>query len=396
MNESNTPHTLDESQSPAHTAGSSGERNQASASLPLWIALLALGASIALAASAYFIWHQVQQLMAEQAGIEVGVSDRIRPLSSSLEGVNQSLRDERAETDNRIAAVDSRITGLSEDQKSIGHRLNVLAALMGRSEYGWTLAEVEYLLRIANQRLQLQRDLKTAAEALESADARLRELADPLYQGVREQIAIELNEISAVPVVDTEGLSSKLGAAVHSIDDLPVAGTRYQPLSADETAAPDIDKPAGNLKELMRLVWGALSELFRLREHDKPIGPMLPPEREYFLRENMRLQLAAARLALLRNDRAQFSAALITASDWLEAYFDNEDGEVQQLRSDLEAMSAVDISPPVPDVSASLALLRQQIKLSEKQDVLPVVPDETDRDDPLPESDTENPAEAPS
>jgi uroporphyrin-3 C-methyltransferase len=131
---------------------------------------------------------------------------------------------------------------------------------------------------------------------------------------------------------------------------------------------------AKNIDELGKVVWASLSELFRLREHDKPVGPMLPPEREYFLRENFRLQLAAARLALLRNDAAQYQAALHTATEWLVGYFDPADTSVQQLKSRLEAIAAVDIAPKLPDVSGALRLLRQQMRLSEQQEVLPVVP----------------------
>lgn len=400
MNESDKQITVDETpaeETPATRETSGGGKSRApGTALPLWIALLALGVSIGLAATAYFTWHQLQQLLAEQAGIEVGVSDRIRPLSNAIDGVKQALREDRSETDSRIAAVDARISRLDDDQQSVGHRLNVLASLMGRSERGWTLAEVEYLLRIANQRLQLQRDVETASEALKSADDRLRDLADPHYLNVREQIASELSAVSAVPVVDVEGLSARLGSALESVDELPVAGTRYKPQVDGGAEEFQADKPAKNLDELATLVWEALSELFRLREHDKPVGPMLPPDREYFLRENLRLQLAAARLALLRNDREQYRAALETSADWLAAYFDNEDKGVASLRAGLDSMAAVDITPAVPDVSGSLRLLRQQIQLSEQKAVLPVVPERAPEDKPVPAGDDADSAEAPS
>jgi uroporphyrin-3 C-methyltransferase len=259
---------------------------------------------------------------------------------------------------------------------------------MGRSEYGWTLAEVEYLLRIANQRLQLQRDLNTASQALGAADERIRELADPHYQSVREQIARDLDAVGAVPVIDTDGLSARLTAALHGIDKLPVAGThfQYEPVNPEEAASQDGEATARNIRELATLVWASLSELFRVREHDQPVGPMLPPDREYFLRENLRLQLAAARLALLRNDAAQYGAALQTAEQWLGSYFDNTSTPVQQLKSEIVEMAGINISPALPDVSASLRLLRQQIQLSEKQEILPIVPEKAPVEEQVPDS----------
>lgn len=369
MSEQNPPAVADESALPS-TPDAPQASNSISRSpvLPLTVALLALGMAIGLAVSAYFTWHQVQQLAGEQVGIESGVSERIQPLRTSLDAVNRVMEQDKQQ-------LQSRISQLGEDQQSVGHRLNVLAALIGRSERGWTLAEVEYLLRIANQRLQLQRDLNTAGQALDAADERLREMADPHYLSVREQIARDLDAIQAVPAVDTDGLSVKLGAALQNIDKLPVAGTHYEPVAHTKAASPGSESTAQNIDELVTLIRETLSELFRLREHDQPVGPMLPPDREYFLRENLRLQLAAARLALLRNDNVQYHSALQTASDWLHSYFDKDSALVQQLTTELGQLAKVNIRPTLPDVSASLRLLRQQIQLSEQQAVLPVVPE---------------------
>ncbi len=348
-----------------------------STALPLTIALLALGLTIGLAVSAYFTWHQVQQLAGEQLGIESGVSERIQPLRTSLEAVNQTLDKANQTREQDKQQLQTLISELGKDQQSVGNRLNVLATLMGRSERGWTLAEVEYLLRIANQRLQLQRDLNTAGQALSAADERLRDLADPHYLSVREQIANDLDAVQAVPKVDTEGLSVQLSAALQGIDTMPVARTYYEPVAQTDAVGLDSETTAKSLEDLTALVWKSLSELFRLRQHDQPVEPMLPPDHEYFLRENLRLQLAAARLALLRNDEVQYRLSLQTGSQWLNSYFDKDSARVQQLTTELDQLAEVNIMPTLPDVSASLRLLRQQIQLSEQRAVLPVVPDKT-------------------
>ncbi len=374
MNENNAPAIAEEpptTPEPAADKPAVAEpepRAGSSSALPLTIALLALILAIGLAVAAYFTWYQVQQLGRDQAGIETAVSDRIQPLRSSLDGVNQALEDERQ-------ALEARIGKLDADRQSLANRLNVLAALMGRSERGWTLAEVEYLLRIANQRLQLQRDLKTAQQALQAADGRLRDLADPHYLKVREQITRDLEALGAVPVVDVDGLSVTLSTALSAVDGLSVAGSVYEPPGPVEASPATSLTTAHSLKEFGELVWAALSDLFRLRDHDQPVRPMLPPERQYFLRENLRLQLAAARLALLRNDTVQYRSALQTADDWLNAYFDTQAPAVQQLDRQLQDSAAIDIAPPLPDVSASLRLLRQQMQLSEQQALQPVVPE---------------------
>jgi uroporphyrin-3 C-methyltransferase len=316
----------------------------------------------------------MQRLAGTQAAVGARVDERIQPLSSSVDRLSHAIESESEKVDRQIRKIEGRMDTLAEDQQAYDNRLSVLAALMGRSEQGWSLAEVEYLLRIASQRLQLQRDVETAEVALESADARLRELADPHYLSVREQVAKDLEALGAVPDVDRDGIALTLGAWLERVDALPVAGVRYEPAFAGESTGLETTTTATSWKEIPALIWSALSELFQLREHDKPVTPMLAPEREYFLRENLRLQLSAARLALMRDDSGQYRAALETSRNWLGNYFSDENAEVAELTAKLEELLAVDIRPELPDLSGSLRLLRQQMKLSEGQKVLPLVP----------------------
>ncbi|HED19394.1 MAG TPA: hypothetical protein ENI74_07835, partial [Gammaproteobacteria bacterium] len=206
---------------------------------------------------------------------------------------------------------------------------------------------------------------------------RLQELADPLFLKVREQLARALESLAAVEPVDVDGISMKLGALMEHIDELEVRGSRYQPAAKTEAAAAGSTTTIQDWRELPALLWSSLSGLVRIRDHDKPVSPMLPPENAYFLRENLRLQLSAARLALLRDDSAQYRATLTTAADWLGAYFSAEDAQVDQFRAQVEQLAAIDIMPQLPDISASLKLLRQQLKLGAQKSVLPGAPDST-------------------
>ena len=360
------------------------QSTRSSATGALVLALLAMGLSIGLTVAAYFTWNEVQQLTGTQSRVEAQVEDRIQPLRSSLNDVsqtlqaslgtvNQTLQSERQQTDQQLK-------NLGEDQRNVGRRVSALAELMGRSEQGWSLAEVEYLLRIASQRLQLQRDVNTAEQALIAADQRLHDLADPHFLSVREQLAKDLDAVQAVPDVDIEGISLSLTAALASVDELSVAGSHYQPAADTETGSPEPRATIRDWRELPRLLWSTLSGLFRIREHDKPVTPMLAPEREYFLRENLRLQLSAGRLALLRDDGVQYQAILNTAQDWLDAYFADDDAKVNNLVAELEQLKAINAVPDLPDISGSLRALHQQMKLSGQQATVPLVPDQAPPD----------------
>ncbi len=358
MNETNSPAVVDEK--PAAEPPAQAPARNRSGALPLVISVLALIVAIALGVAAYFIWYQVQQQTGAQAELERGVANRLDPVRASVDQLERKL-------EQKNEALAQRLDRLAQDQQAMANRISMLAALVGRSETGWAVAEVEYLLRVANQRLQMQRDKRTALQALKAADARLRDLADPHYQGVREQIAEEINAINAVPEVDVSGLAATLEAALKLVDQLPVAGSHYRPGPAADSAEAAEKTPMDRLGDVGKVVWGALSGLFRVREHDQPVGPMLAPKHEYFLRENLRLQLAAARLALLRQDPAQYRGALDTAIDWLQRYFDPQAPGVRKQIERLQAIAATDIRPALPDVAASLRLLRQQLQLSQPQ-----------------------------
>jgi uroporphyrin-3 C-methyltransferase len=331
------------------------------------LSLLALGICIALAVTAYFTWNQLQRLADGQLRLESQIDKQTAPLRASVQDLSQDLERQRQ-------ALQVQTEKLGEEQASIGHRLSALATLVARGEQGWGLSEVEYLLRIANQRLLLQRDVVTAEVALSSADRRLRELADPLYTGVREEIASELEALGAVPDVDEAGIAASLGALLDLVDGLPVAGSTYQPATAAEGVGAEGESTSVDWRELPAVLWASLSELFRLREHDQPLEPMLPPERAYYLRENVRLQLVAARLALLRDDPTQYREALTTARGWLEAHFAQDSQSAAEAVSRLEALAALNIRPELPDISGSLRLLRQQMKLGERQAVPATAP----------------------
>lgn len=395
---------MSESKSISATADNTGEQpesefsseqdvqptvNSGKASLAL--ALLALGTSIGLAVAAYFIWNEVQRLGGTQSGVATQVEDRIQPLrltlsdvsknvQASLSAVNQTLQSERQHIEQQLESerrqTDQSLNRLGEQQRSVAHQVSTLAELIGRSEQGWSLAEVEYLLRIANQRLQLQGDVKTAEQALIAADQRLQDLADPHFLSVREQIARDLESLQAVPSVDVEGISLSLTTALTSIDQLSVPGSRYQPPVTAESKGENVRATIADWRELPSLLWSSLSGLFRIREHDKPVTPMLAPQREYFLRENLRLQLAAARLALLRDDDVQYRAILATARDWLNTYFADDDLGVTTLVSEIDRLRVIDTVPQLPDISGSLRVLRQQMKVSEQRSVSQPVADQ--------------------
>ncbi|MGH6885229.1 MAG: uroporphyrinogen-III C-methyltransferase [Geminicoccales bacterium] len=215
--------------------------------------------------------------------------------------------------------------------------------------------EIEQYLRMANRAAQLARDPVMALAALRIADDRLRALDDPAYTPVREQVGTEIDALEALPQIDVEGIALRLGRLASRVDELPLA------VRDEDTVMAAGDEPVeepGFWSRTWAAVRGALKSLVSVRRTDEDAAPMLAPEQEYFLRENLRLQLETARLALLRGDEANFTASLRQAREWLESYFETDRTRIVRVTERLEKLAELKLQPELPDLSGSLAALR--------------------------------------
>lgn len=328
------------------------------------LALLALAVAIGTAVGGYFIWHEVQRLGAWQQQVLGQIDSRTQALDQRLQTFKDRLDNELAAVERGRRAIDDEQRKLTSAQAGLEDALAVLRARIGRSQDEWILAEVQYLLHIANQRAQLQRDTPTAAAALRSADQRLQTLADPGFNAVREQIAREIAALEAVAQPDLAGITLTLDTLAAQVAQWPLKDRRA-PRSLTDTTSARAPAPAsdwrGQVESALATIWDALRSLVVVRRNDAPVAPLLAPEQEFFLHENLRLQLSIARLAALQGETAGYRASLKTAATWLQQQFADDAPTVIAARSELQRLAGLDVHPELPDISASLRLLRQQL-----------------------------------
>jgi uroporphyrin-3 C-methyltransferase len=228
---------------------------------------------------------------------------------------------------------------------------------VGLYHLAWQVAEIEYLLRLANHELQLGGRIDTALAALAAADGRLAALGEPRFVPVREAIAREKDSLRAVVQPDRTGKALALSSLIARVDALALA------YGIPERQRVDADTPigeAGVWERLRSRTTGIFRELVTVRHEDMPVRPLLAPEQEYFLRLNLKLKLESARLALLEDDPVVWRAALREARDWLDRWFDVDETAVSSAADELERLAATEIRPQRPDISRSLELLRQR------------------------------------
>ena len=315
--------------------------------VPVWMLLVVI-----VAAAGLVVWqwydtrHQVARLEEELARRLTESDSRMR---QALETV-QEMRTRVSELQKQVATLEA---GLAESQNQ-QIALEALYQQLARSSDEWALAEIEQTLTIAAQQLQLAGNVKAALLALETADGRLQRLDRPQLAQLRKVIERDIDRLQRSPFVDVVGITIKLDHLMEQVDTLPLAMQQRPP----PQPAPAAVDEANPFVRLAREMWQDLKHLVRIQSVDRREVPLLDPEQSFFLRENLKLRLLSARIALLQRDGKSYRNDLLQALEWVERFYDTADPQLAGVLTTLRQLAEVDIGIEVPDINASLAAVR--------------------------------------
>ncbi len=220
------------------------------------------------------------------------------------------------------------------------------------------LAEVEQMLLIAGQQLKLSANVRAALIAMQQADDRLKHMNRAALDGLRKAINRDIDRLRTLPDVNIPNISSRLDDLVAAVDMLPLLQDVTQ-ASQEVGVTPPANPPEnGALRKLVREIWGDMKQLVRIENTQKGELPLLLPEQAFFLRENLKLRLLSARLALLSHDESGFRRDLQSVQKWMTRYFDVGSARGFQAVKILQKLRESSISIELPDVSESLEAAR--------------------------------------
>ncbi len=289
------------------------------------------------------------------------ISDMQQQLAEKIADMNGSSKANQillAQTQDQEREIFAKVTLLESRYAESQNQRAALEALyndLSISRDETALAEVEQMLLIAAQQLQLSANVKAALIAMQSADARLQRMDRPAFNGLRQAISRDMDKLRALPSVDITGINLKLNNLILAVDQMPLA---YQQRIATGAATQAAPKDETAWQRLLREIWQEVKQLVRIENTEKADVPLLPPNQEFFLRENLKLHLLSARLALLSRDEDSFRLELKTAQLWTARYFDGKSNENMQMSDGLKKLAASDISIELPDIGASLQAVR--------------------------------------
>lgn len=260
----------------------------------------------------------------------------------------------------KLATLEARYAEAQNQRAALEALYNDLSAYRDET----ALAEVEQMLLIAGQQLQLSGNVKAALIAMQNADARLQRMERPALNGLRKTIGQDMDKLRGLPGVNVAELNIQLDGLLAAVDTLPLMYQQRQthetakPSASDDPAKSDPAKNGSAWQKLQREMWQEAKQLVRIENTGKADIPLLPPSQEFFLRENLKLRLLMARIALLSRDGDAFRLELKTAQQWLARYFDGKSNDTVKMQATLKKLAAIDVGIELPDIGRSLQAVR--------------------------------------
>ncbi|MGZ5055953.1 MAG: uroporphyrinogen-III C-methyltransferase [Methylobacter sp.] len=342
----------------------------------LWFGIIMLLIILSVAGAGFYLFQQLRSQQ-DSLGGEVNKGDmQLIELTKQISGYQEQL----AAIQSQLATVESEVAGkeshysknledfsklhtekLDSTRNELNTAIQQVQRQLGKTRGDWLIADAEYLLSVANQRLYLMGDVNTTREALEAADQRLRESGDSGAFKVREQIAKDIAAIRNVAVADTVGMYATIQALQDQVGSLtlflPYTGkTLTQPKQAPQQPA---DKEG---QDLLDSALGQLEGVVTLRHTEHPIKEILTPEQAQFIREQLRVKLEMVKIALVQQNEQLYQSSLADAKKWTEQNF-AKDEATNKFIAELDKFNAIKIRSHFPDISLSLKMLRDITKL---------------------------------
>ncbi|HZP87122.1 MAG TPA: uroporphyrinogen-III C-methyltransferase [Burkholderiales bacterium] len=293
----------------------------------------------------------LQQELAKQLADTRALGQESRQMAVDA---RQALRD----LEFKVGGLESRVSETQNQRLA----LESLYLELSRNRDERVLAEVEQILLLGAQQLQLAGNLKAALIALESADNRLQRADSLQFTALRRAISRDIERLKSAPFVDLVGMSVRLDAIAHRVDEMPLA--MYQRPVEDKTPPPPAKE--GAFVRVAREAWREIKSLVRVEKIDVPEVPLLSPSQQFFLRENLRMRLLSARIALLARDETSFRADVRSAQDWLKRYFDSRDRHVATSLDALKQLAEMEVKIDLPTTLDSLEAVRNQKLVRER------------------------------
>ena len=370
-----------------------------------WFGVIILLIIIGLAGAGFYLFTQLRNQQEGLGGEVKGqMSKQIADYQSQLVAIQSQLATIEANVAGKDTHFNKTLADFSQlhneklenTRKELNDAIARIQRQLGKTRGDWLIADAEYLLSVANERLHLIGDVNTTREALEAADQRLKESGDGGTFKVREEIAKEISAIKGVIVPDIVGIYSSIQTMQGQVDKLVLfLPYRGKALTTHAEVKEQPDKTTED-QGLLDSAMHQLEGIVTIRHSEHEVKEILTPEEAQFIQEQLRVKLEIVKISLVQHNEALFQSSLADAKKWTEQHF-TKNTDVDNFIAELDRFANIKIRSQFPDISSSLKMLRDIANLRIETDKA-MQPEETaapvETIKPIKPAETEAPAKA--
>ncbi|PSS45604.1 uroporphyrinogen-III C-methyltransferase [Enterobacter sp. FS01] len=319
------------------------------------LALSAIAIAIALAAGI-----GLYGLVKKQATDQTAARDA---LVTQVTALQQAQQTQKAELDSVIKQQEAQLADANRQQAELTKQLDEMqqkvATISGTDAKTWLLAQADFLVKLAGRKLWSDQDVTTAAALLKSADASLGDMNDPSLITARRALTQDIASLGTVSQVDYDGIILKVNQLSNQIDNLRLADNNDDDSPMDSDSS-ELSSSLSEWRINLQKSWQNFMDSFiTVRRRDETTVPLLAPNQDVYLRENLRSRLLVAAQAVPRHQEETYKQALDNVSTWVRAYYDTDDATTTAFLEDVDKLSQQNITMNVPDKLESQPILEK-------------------------------------
>ena len=326
--------------------------------LSLLAILIALGVG---GAGYYFGQQQVDEFQQKLTALEAQINNKTvvsAPAQdvkfdttqlAQLESANKATQDKIAQVEELINAKSHELVGLQSQINKVSAQANA------QQPTDWLFSEADFLLNNALRKLVLDNDVDTAVSLLKLADETLAKVNNSQSAAIRSAINQDLKQLLSVTGIDQNAVMQKLSQLANTVDELPVLDVNF---GDDQNATKLSDSLSDWAENAEKSATSFLNHFIRISpKHGADRKELLAPNQDIYLRENIRLRLQLAIMAVPRQQNELYKQSLEAVASWIRSYFDTNAEVTQSFLKSVDELSEVSIYVDVPSQLQSLSML---------------------------------------
>ncbi len=324
-----------------------------------FLALLLASGGIALG---YKVWLDMNKRMDQAAVDRQSIAHELETIDESIK-----LQNFKKQVESNVSRIGQQVENLANEiqkqadvQKDISLTTQETLALVNRSQLAWGLKEVEHVLRMANHRLRIERDVAGSITALKAADKRLSELKDPRLLPVRESILKQIGKLKNFPYPDWVGISLQLDNILDGLKKNVISNAKNINTSeTDKNQNSTADKKVTGWKKLVDGVKNSINESIQVTKEEQRLKLFISQQESQQAYEYLRGKILSTKYAVASRDDETYHRELEAALAWLAS---NETliGK-KEIINELEELNNINLEPELPDITPANILLMETL-----------------------------------